>query len=144
MSGGVTGPGSGADRLAGLEPSDPAKTDALVAELKASSNGSGPRWLSFLDSDSTTKKLAEKLLADGKIDANDAKALVKDAKDYGKITKEEKNIFAGLLRDHAAQMTPDARDALAKFFDLPIGRPAPAAGAFPGRMKALGGTREYS
>jgi hypothetical protein len=137
----VTGPSS-AGRPE-LPPADPAATEALVRELEAIP-GSGPRWLSFLDGDSSTKKLALALLRDGKFDAEDAKKLVQDAKDYGKISSAEKQVFANLLRDHAGQMTPEARDALAKFFGLPIGRPALVTPAFPGEIAVKEGTSEYS
>jgi hypothetical protein len=142
MSGGVSGAG-GIRRADGLEAGDPAKVDALVSELHAQ-KGSGASWMSFLDADSSTKKLAEKLLKDGTFDANDAKALVKDAKDYGKITSSEKRIFANLLRDHAAKITPEARDALAKFFDLPVGRPQLVTPAFPGEIAVVPGASTYS
>jgi hypothetical protein len=138
----VTGPTSGEVGRPDLEPADPAATDALLNEFN-SIRGEGPRWLSFLDADSSTKKLAEKLLADGRFTADDAKALVKDAKDYGKITDSEKRIFANLLRDHADKIEPAAREALSKFFGLPVGRPQIPA-AFPGEIKVIEGTSEYS
>src|SRR5262245_36103059 len=140
MSGGVSGPG-GVGRT-NLPEADPAATDALVNEMKAT-KGSGPSWMSFLDSDSSLKKLATQVLNDQKITASEAKALVKDAKDYGKITDSEKRVFAGLLRDHADKFEPAARDALAKFFSLPIGRPV-VTGAFPGEIKVKEGTSKYS
>lgn len=137
----VTGPG-GVGR-AEFEPADAAATDALVRELQAT-RGSGPSWLSFLDSNSSLRKLADKVLADGTIDANDAKALVRDAKDYGKVTDAEKKVFANLLRDRASQFTPEAREALAKFFGLPIGRPQLVTPAFPGEIAVIEGASTYS
>ncbi len=133
----------GAPRPDGLEPSDPAKVDQLVTELQGQ-RGSGPGWLAFLDADSSTRKLAETLLRDGKFDGEDAKKLVRDAKDYQKITSSEKQVFAGLLRDHAAKITPEARDALAKFFNLPIGRPQIFTPAYPGEMRVTPGPSDYS
>lgn len=146
MSGGVSGAGS-VNRANELEPADPAATDALVNELNQV-RGEGPRWMSFLDGDSSLKKLATKVLADNVIDAGEAKALVKDAKDYGKITNAEKNVFAGLLRDHASKFTPEAREALCKFFGLQPGRPEPPVVTPPvltdKPMTVIPGSSEYS
>lgn len=124
MSGGVRGPAGGGER-ADWPQADPAKTDALLKELE-SAEGRGPRlprWLSCLDPSSSTWKLAKKLLADGKFDAEDAKKLVADAKDFGRVTFQERQVFAMLLRDHADKMTPEAREALSKFAGIPLRRP---------------------
>ncbi|MFC1706732.1 hypothetical protein ACFL59_07920 [Planctomycetota bacterium] len=104
------------------EPSEPQEVDELVKELRAT-EGSGPSLLGFLDTDGPTRGLAEKLLSDGRISADDVKKLVKGAKDFERITDAERKVFVELLRDHGDRFAPDAREALCRFFGLSLRRP---------------------
>jgi len=83
---------------------------------------------SWYDGTSSTKRLAASLVRDGKFDTADANALIRDAKDFGKITTAERNEFVSLLRTHGAKVTPAAADALAKHFGVTLGRPTTPTG----------------
>src|SRR5262245_5410147 len=108
----------GTPAAGGWQDADPAKTDELVRELGAI-KGHGLN-IAFLDGASSTRELAEKLLADGTIDASDVKRIVKDANDFGAVRSDERKVFETLLRDHAARFTPEAREALARHFGIPL------------------------
>ena len=108
----VSGPGRDSfrtdlDPAAAAEPATTPEGDRLLGQLQATW-GRGPAWLSFLDGSAGLKPLAQRLAGDGKIDANDVKALVIDAKDFGGITSAEKNALKSVVRDLAAKFTPEA------------------------------------
>jgi hypothetical protein len=117
----------GAPAAGGWQDADPAKTDELVRELGAI-KGHGLD-IAFLDGAGSTRDLAQKLLADGTIDADDVKRMVKDANDFGRVRDDERKVFTTLLRDHAARFTPEAREALARHFGIPLQRPQPGVPA---------------
>lgn len=123
------------------EPAAPESAQALLAEFEAAEGTKLP-WYALFDSDCSTRKLADKLLADGALTADDAKALVADAKDDQRITPLEKRVFAELLRTHRDKIAPEAREALCLFFGLPASRPVVAA-AFPGEIQVVEGTSSY-
>ena len=67
---------------------DAEEVTQLAEGIKAlPSPGSG----SWFDGTSSTKRLAASLTRDGKFDVADANALIRDAKDFGKITSAERN-----------------------------------------------------
>jgi hypothetical protein len=121
----VTGPTSGAGRF---EPdpqpaaADEAAAAALASELAAIRGPSGGA--------AGVRALGERLARDGRIDANDVKALVTAAKDYGTITSQEKQALVQFLRDHGNKFSPEAREALSRFLGLAPSRP-PIGGAPP-------------
>ncbi|HVY60089.1 MAG TPA: hypothetical protein VHF22_00490, partial [Planctomycetota bacterium] len=121
MSGGVSAPRSGAGNW-DVQP-DPIKVDVLVQNMR-DVTGIAPGWLGFIDNDSTLKQLADQLLAGGTIDGEGAVRLVQEAKDFGKITPAEQQVFVNLLREHGGQFAPEAREALSRFFDIPLTRPS--------------------
>ncbi len=113
-----------------LDPQTDAAASALAGELEAI-KGSGPSLLSFLDAGSDVRKLGEKLARDGTLDAADVKALVTEAKDFGRLNKAEKDALAGILRQHGAKFAPEAREALARFVGVAPSRPVVGGGTAP-------------
>lgn len=124
----VSGPGASRfDPAIPTEPAaDEAATSALVNDLEAT-RGAGPSWLSFMDSARGLRPLARKLSEDGTIDADDVKALVKEAKDFGGLTAGEKDALKRIVRDFSAKFTPEAREALARFLGMSATRPSAPA-----------------
>lgn len=96
-----------------------AEATQLAEGIAAAPSSSGSWW----DGTSSTKRLASQLVRDGKFDVADANALIRDAKDFGKITTSEKSEFVSLLRQHGSKVTPAAADVLARHFGVQLSRP---------------------
>lgn len=136
----IAGPGrpGGVDRP-DLGSADAAETEAVAASIDRAPGRSGA--LSWIDSDRSTARLAAALAGDGKIDAEDARALLRDAEDFGAVTKQEQGVFVSLLCKHGSRITPAALDVLARHFGVPLGRPSMAA---PAPAPAPAGPTEVS
>ncbi len=123
-------------------PLDPAATRLLEQLNRA--RGSGPGWLSFLDAASSTRALAEKVVRDGKVTGQEVLDLVKDAKDYGKITRDEKKVLEKLVNERASAFEPHALSALKEFLGLGgAGPTAPTTPATGPVMRVVEGTSAY-
>lgn len=112
----------------GTQPADSAAAgEALSGELDAL-KGSGFQLFGVFDRSDNLRPLAQRLAQDGVISAADVKEIVKEAKDFGKITAEERAALVSVLREHADRFAPDALVGLWRFLG---GSNAPAAASFP-------------
>jgi hypothetical protein len=74
-----------------------------------------PEWLRILDTASNVRKFARTILADGKVTAEEALALVNEAEDYFDIRPGELKALRRLLDEHGEKFDPAARMALDDF-----------------------------
>jgi cardiolipin synthase len=91
---------------------------ALLSQLQAA-EGSLPSFLGFADRARGVRKVIEARKGDGHVSPKDLVDVVIEAKDFGAITGEERALLVGLLEQDPYLLAPIAREALARFLDLP-------------------------
>lgn len=98
-------------------PSDP-QAGFLLQDLlnRTSHDPIIPSWARVLDRAGHVRKLADEVLADGRVTADDVRALVDEAEnDFFVISPSERRALQHMLEDHGDRFDPAARDALAAF-----------------------------